>query len=104
MHWALAFLVTQLIEVPIYMKAQHRFGVAFGASAITHPIVWFVFPYLMHGSSYVVTVLCAEAFAIIAEAAWLQRHGVRRPLAWSLVANLTSVTIGFGIRALTGWF
>ena len=46
-HWAFAFVFTQIIEVPIYMRGL-RVGPlkAFGASALTHRVVWFVIPAL----------------------------------------------------------
>ena len=103
LHWAVAFAVTQLVEVPIYLRARCRFSVAFGASTITHPVVWFVVPALWRGGSYVGMVLVAEVFAVITEALWLRRFGVRRALAWSLVANAASVAVGLSVRALSGW-
>ena len=46
-HWAFAFLFTQVVEIPIYMRGLRVGPVkAFGASAITHPVVWFVIPHL----------------------------------------------------------
>lgn len=103
LHWLAAFAVTQLVEVPIYLRAQRRFGVAFGASAITHPIVWFVVPAFWRGGGYLGMVLVAEAFAVITEAVWLRRFGVRHAFWWSLLANASSVAIGLSIRALFGW-
>lgn len=45
MAWLLAFLFTQAIEIPIYMRGLRvRVYEALGASAFTHPIVWFVIP------------------------------------------------------------
>ena len=109
-QWLAAFFFTQFVEVPIYLFAKpqprgwlRRFGVAFGASAVTHPIVWFVIPTFFMGGSYVTMAVTAEAFALLTEAAWLHRFGIRRPLAWSLLANASSVAIGLGLRALTGW-
>jgi hypothetical protein len=110
-HWAAAFAVTQTVEIPVYMRAQRgarasrssRIAIAFAASALTHPIVWFVIPRIWLGRSYVAMVLASEAFAVAAEAIWLSRFGVHRALAWSLAANGASVMIGFGLRALTGW-
>ncbi len=104
MSWAEAFAVTQLCEVPIYALAlrprpvTRRLLIGFGASALTHPVVWFVFPVLVHG--YWLMVACAEAFAVLAEAAYLDRFRVPHPLAWSLLANATSVAVGLTMRAL----
>lgn len=101
-HWLAAFALTQLVEVPIYLRAQRRFSVAFGASAITHPVVWFVVPLLWHGS-YAGMVIVAETFAVVTEALWLRRAEVPRAFTWSLVANGASVAVGFAVRALVGW-
>ncbi len=103
LRWGVAFAVTQLVEVPIYLRAQRRFGVAFGASAITHPMVWFVVPALWRGGSYLGMIIVAEAFAVLTEALWLRRFGVCHALAWSLFANAASVAIGLSLRAATGW-
>ena len=77
--WLSAFLVTQLVEVPIYhCAAPTRWGakrlyVAFGASILTHPIVFFVFP--MGFENYWTMVSAAEAFAVITGAVYLSRFG-----------------------------
>jgi hypothetical protein len=117
--WLGAFTFTQVIEIPIYLWCLHRagvelrwptrLGVAFGASAFTHPIVWFVFPRLWiaigEPGRYKGMVAAAEAFAVTAEALYL--WGVRlRPgpaLGWAFAANATSATLGFASRDLFGW-
>ena len=104
--WLVAFVFTQLFEVPIYWFATRSLRVAFLASAMTHPIVWFVFPVLMeHGLPYVWMVVFAELFAVLAEAAWLHFNGIprARALLWSLAANTFSATLGFVLRALVGF-
>jgi hypothetical protein len=105
-HWLAAFAITQLVEVPIYMRAlKGHFGVAFAASAFTHPFVWFGFPVLArhYGIGYRDIVLCMELFAVTFEAIWLHHHDVKRPLLWSLAANASSVAIGLTIRHFFGW-
>ena len=112
-RWIVAFVFTQAIEIPIYAFALRRWGsesarartalVAFGASAITHPIVWFVIPRLSP-YRYRTTVILAEIFAIIVEAVYLRKAaGLKHAWLWSLAANLTSVTLGFMSRAKFGW-
>ena len=104
--WLVAFFFTQIFEMPIYWAATRSLRVAFLASAMTHPIVWFVFPVLMeHGLSYVWMVILAEVFAVAAEAAWLNFNGLSRGRAvlWSLCANTFSATLGFTLRALVGF-
>lgn len=102
--WLKAFLVTQLFELPVYWFATRSLRIGFLASAMTHPIVWFVFPLLP--TPYWVMIALAETFAVIAEAAWLHFNGLPRTRAflWSLLANATSVAFGLTIRwATDGW-
>ncbi|AKT37455.1 hypothetical protein [Chondromyces crocatus] len=102
--WLSAFLFTQCVEMPIYARcARTGWGPAFGASALTHPIVWFVMPELLPGN-YWVMVAVAEAFAVVAEAVYL-RFGFRleRALLWSLLANGASFSIGLLSRHAFGW-
>ncbi len=107
-RWFAAFVVTQIVEMPLYAVAARprpdaqRALVAFGASALTHPIVWFG---MLHAptSPYLVRVLVAEVFAVLVEAAWLRWWGVQRPLTWSLGANAASVVVGLVSRRLIGF-
>lgn len=114
MNWPVAFLLTQVIELPFYLRAgrawswKKRLAVGFGASAITHPFVWFVFPDLTRwvvvelglSMSYRVPYLIlAESFAVIVEALWFRRWGLRDPWLWSLLANGCSAGVGFLIHA-----
>lgn len=65
--WFSAFVFTQVVEVPLYLRALargcepppaprsratwlHRLGIAFLCSALTHPYVWFVFPQIFYDS------------------------------------------------------
>ena len=111
--WLSAFAVTQVVECPIYVRAliEERepptrwplaLALAFAASAITHPVVWFVFPRLIPGP-YLVMVAAAELFAIGVEAAWLRGFGLRRALLWAVFANAASVVVGVALRQLVGW-
>jgi hypothetical protein len=102
--WLIAFAFTQVVEVPIYLRARAGWRAAFLASAFTHPVVWFGFPALREWvHSYWGTVVLMECFAIGAEAVWLSTRGVRRALLWSLLANGASVALGFLSRAVFGW-
>ena len=102
--WLVAFFITQLFEVPIYWKVTGSFRVAFFASAITHPVVWFVFPVLMeYGLDYVPMVVLAELFAVGVEAWWLRFNGIRNPVLLSLLANCFSASMGFVLRYFLGF-
>jgi hypothetical protein len=116
--WLGAFLFTQAVEVPIWAialrldrtvpRGEERWpvwmscAVGFGASAITHPIVWFVIPRFAVGS-YWMMVGQAEAFAVIVEAVYASLFGLKRALAWSILANATSAGLGLLSRAAFDW-
>ena len=106
--WLTAFLVTQAVEVPVYVRGYGAtLAPALAASTITHPIVWFVFfgPVgLSVDLGYGVRVLLAETFAWLVEAAWLHVL-VKKPraLAWALMANAASVAVGALLRACFGF-
>jgi hypothetical protein len=130
--WLAAFVFTQLVECPLYLVALRRqrdrpavkLAIAFGASALTHPIVWSLIPTLYErwlepalagglrhfapGASpaqlsYAGLLLVAESFAVVAEALYLRLFGLRRAGLWALVANAASVTLGLLSRAAFGW-
>jgi hypothetical protein len=99
--WLLAFAFTQLVEVPIYVRGLRcRPLTAFGASLLTHPVVWFGFFQLP--GSYAARLVAAELFAWLVEAAYFRLFGLRRVLLWSLVANAASLAAGLASRALFG--
>ncbi len=104
--WVSAFLVTQLIECPIYAKAlSHRerpWRIAFAISLLTHPVVFFVFP-VMGFTDYWTMVSCAELFAVITEAAFLSYLGVRRSILWAWTANMASLGVGLALRWVFAW-
>jgi hypothetical protein len=112
--WLSAFVLTQAVEMPLYVRALREgkpptierlpiaLAVAFGASAITHPVVWFVIPTLIPGE-WLTMVLVAELFAIATEAVWLRAFRLKRALAWAAFANAASVLVGIVSRQLFGW-
>jgi hypothetical protein len=81
--------------------------VAFGASAITHPVVWFVMPWLWlrigYPGGYWAMVSAAEAFAVLVEAAYFVGFRLRSALAWAVVANAASLGLGLLSRSTFGW-
>lgn len=102
--WLSAFLFTQLVEVPIYRRGLDAgWLAAFGASALTHPIVWFGIFHPAVPADYLTKAVIAELFAWLAEAAyfhwWLGR---RNALWWALLANAASVALALISRALFG--
>lgn len=128
MKWLEAFLFTQAFEIPIYLLVMHRQKlaldwarralVAFGATALTHPIVWFVLPltiplFTKLGVALGMTapktlgywgyVAVAETFAVVGEAVYMDVFGVKRPLLWAFVANAASAGIGLTLRHFFGW-
>jgi len=122
-RFALAFVLTQLVEMPIYaIPLGRRWPLGFFASAITHPIVFLVFPRVfalfatpviwVPGHTAVTTsfvmralvyFLLVESFAVIVEAIYLRRLRVSHPLRWSLAANGASAAIGAVLTFVTGW-
>lgn len=116
--WLRAFLLTQAVEMGVYAQAsarplRERLGIAFAASAITHPIVWFVIPELVRAwgpsgawrTDWWIAVGIAEVFAVTAEALWLGVFGKPpgEAIAWSLAANAASFTIGLFLYLYMGW-
>ncbi len=105
-HWAVAFAFTEIVEIPIYRRVlDARFFEAFGASAITHPLLWFVFVPLVRGHlSYATYAALGEALVVLVEAAWFALVFKRkRALVASLAANGTSFLLGLVANAIFGW-
>lgn len=129
-RWFWSFAFTQLVEVPIYLRAlsgrdcrsvlswPQRVGLAFLASALTHPYVWFVFFALFYSVAfdelawrwpgldahrYTLYFLFAESFAVGVEALLLRACGLRRAFLWALFANASSAGLGFLSRILLHW-
>jgi hypothetical protein len=101
-RWLLAFTFTQIVEVPIYrIPLCGRTWVAFGASAITHPVVWFLFPMIPH-LRYWQMLFLAELFAVAVEAAYLRLFRSPNPLLWSVAANGASSSLGMLSRLILG--
>ncbi len=97
MIWLLCFLATQLIEMPIYVKMidvsmGRRLLFAFGASAITHPILWFLMPW--GALPYFYLLILGEAAVFIIEGFYFQALGMKKPFYMSTVANSVSLSLG----------
>jgi hypothetical protein len=101
-YWALAFLVTTVVEVPIValcMSERPRWRTmssAVFANLASHPIVWFVIPSL--GLSDASRRVISESWAIVIEFAlyWTvsPMTTARRAAGTSLVANGASLAVG----------
>lgn len=111
-RWLVAFAWTLALELPVYtlLLERHVSGwrtlcaLVVAVNAITHPLLWFVFPRL---SPYAWYLLAGEACVTVAEAALvLAVMRPRRPgraLAASLAANAVSTVLGLGLmRILLG--
>lgn len=111
LRWLWAFVFTELVETGIYVQAlgdrprRERLAIGLAASAITHPIVWYVIPDVAasFGIAWWPTVGIAETFAVVVEAGWLWAFGVRRAFLWSLAANMTSFSLGLFGYSLLRW-
>jgi len=121
MDWLWAFLFTQAVEMPVYMRGLRvRYYEAFGASAVTHPIVWFLIPPACEGlylrllaphpslrlsadARYWAMVVIAESFAIAGEALYFRLLDKKKTWRWSFAANMASVTLGLLSREIFGW-
>lgn len=119
LQWSIAFCFTQLVEMGVYVRAHaplsdgtqrpiaERLAIAFGASGITHPLVWFVIPDVaMNGlgiAEWWHVVAIAEVFAVLTEAIYLRAFGVRWAILWSLAANGTSFVGGLFCYDILDW-
>lgn len=123
MAWLGAFVLTQLVEAPLYVWCLRRWStsptservvLALLPSALTHPLLWLAFPTLREHLSYVAAIGVAETLVVVVEALAIARFldavptGRRAPrvaLAFgaAAVANALSVAVGFASRALFDW-
>jgi hypothetical protein len=104
LRWATAFLFTQVVEIPIYRAGLGAsFWRAFGASAITHPLVWLLVVESGWGAPWGVRSAVGETFAIVVEGVWFGvAFGMRRGFLWSLAANAASFLLALLAFALFG--
>lgn len=120
--WLAAFALTQAIEVPLYLRltVPRRPWVAFGASAWTHPLLWFAWPYgwialTNHAPSVVLPWLdgadretwlstgVAEFLVVVLEGLWFRALRGQRPWRASLIANTASCGVGVLLHFTIGW-
>lgn len=130
MAWLGAFVLTQLVEAPLYAWCLRRWStsptservvLALLPSALTHPLLWLGFPTLREHLSYGAAVGLAETLVVVVEALAIvpfldaapsSRRVGRVALASgaavvafgaAVVANALSVAVGFASRALFDW-
>jgi hypothetical protein len=99
-HWLGAFLMTQGIEAPLYMRfGGLRFGPALLPSLLTHPVVWFAFFHPAVPLSWFEKLVAAETFACLAEAVVLRLLCPKRPLGHALLLSLlvNGASLGAGL-------
>jgi hypothetical protein len=100
--WLHAYLLTQLIEVPLYLRAGRRrrdipsLAAAFGATTVTHPVLWLCFPW--DPAHYESSLVTGELFVVFTEGAILTAAGFRRPLLTSLTVNAISCGAGLVLQ------
>ena len=83
--------------------AEAAFANALAASALTHPVVWWIIANPRGPVPAPYRFALAEAFAVGVEAWWFARETTwRRALVASLAANATSVALGLASRSLFG--
>lgn len=110
--WLKALSFTWAVEVSLgvwllraHVTLHRRLGLLFLGSALTHPCVWFVFPFI--GLDFIPAMILAEIFAVVVEAAVyaVGAPGLRplRALAISFALNSASLGLGLLVRELTGW-
>ena len=110
--WLTAFLLTQLLESPLYYRAlsraevlgrrpelgalpylrSRRMVLALTPSALTHPLLWLVWPALIRPFElpWYAHTLFGEGVVWGAEGLFLWALGVSHPWRWSAAANLLS--------------
>lgn len=123
MAWLGAFVLTQLVEAPLYawclrrwstLRTSERVVLALLPSTLTHPLLWLAFPPLREHLSYVAAVGVAEVLVVGVEAVAITpfldaapagRRAGRVALAFAVaaVANALSVAVGLASRALFDW-
>ncbi|MDF2695370.1 MAG: hypothetical protein K0S65_3753 [Labilithrix sp.] len=106
--WAKAFAFTELVEAPLYRRLLRvGWGPALAASAITHPFVWFVFPWVGERMElgWTTTAILSEVFAVVLEAMFFWcgwKIPLGRAALVSLATNGASVALGLLVRETVG--
>ena len=108
-HWSRSFLITLVIEVPIFALIVRRQvplwrGALAGAagSCLTHPLLWFAWPFVVH--DYTLYILSGELIVATVESltffALARPIPLTRAIAASFIANAASFGGGILLRLL----
>jgi hypothetical protein len=109
LRWGAAFLLTLLIELPIYGWLGHRCGTGPRAVAggglgtlMTHPLLWFAWPLVV--ADYLLRTISGELLVCLLEGVVLRAvapgMGWRRAMAVSFLANAASYGTGVALHVL----
>lgn len=111
--WLAAFLITQLVEVPVYLhpsggglwrrgEGLKSLSRALTPTCATHPLIWWPLHDLARLSRWTyLEYFCVAEGLTVAMEAWLAwALGARRPLRAALLANALSVSVGWALRTL----
>ena len=108
-EWAVRFVLTQAVELPVYWFALarrpvgQRLAIGFAASTLTHPLLVFVLHPLLRPLGPWPSLLVGEALVVLLEGAFLRCFTKDRPFAWALFANALSVAVGGTVAALLAY-
>src|SRR5262249_25706390 len=79
--WLVAFAIAQIVECPLSVRVfRVRLAVAFAASAITHPFVCFVFPWLWR-ETYIALMRARPGFSLSDAAYFVVFGAIAEPFA-----------------------
>ncbi len=105
-QWVVAFALTQLVEIPVYLAFARRLPLgrrwlyAASTSTVTHPLLWFALPW--HAATtegaHASLLVAGELGVVAVEAAIGLLFRAPRPLLAAIVANGTSVLVGFLVQ------
>lgn len=127
--WLTAFVLTQLIEAPIYRhfclppasdSPTRGWWPALLPSAVTHPLLWFAVPALWRtmgaavmadapqwlqtpGMEDALVIHTAEVLIWLVEAGVLHLRGGQQAVRWALAGNAASYGFGLLLSATIGW-
>jgi hypothetical protein len=104
LRWLLAFAFTQLAEIPVWRRVTGCTTLeAFGASLLTHPLVWVLAVLGAWEGSWAARAAVGETYAVVAEAMYMGLViGRPRAIVGSLAANATSFVLGLVAYRLFG--